>query len=212
MKYQILNNGLKIPIVGFGTARLQGRECFKVLNNALECGYRLIDTAQMYKNHKDIAKVLKESQIPRKELFIESKISQNLSYLQAKDMIYKILDELDLEYLDLLLIHEPYENSLQIYDAMQEAFENKLIKSLGVSNFNENLLFDFIQKVTIKPVINQCETHLLYQQKSLHKALQKHDIFLQSWGPFIENKNKILIILFYCVWLKNIQKLLRKLF
>ncbi|HEF9496072.1 TPA: aldo/keto reductase [Campylobacter coli] len=191
MKYQILNNGLKIPIVGFGTARLQGRECFKVLNNALECGYRLIDTAQMYKNHKDIAKVLKESQIPRKELFIESKISQNLSYLQAKDMIYKILDELDLEYLDLLLIHEPYENSLQIYDAMQEAFENKLIKSLGVSNFNENLLFDFIQKVTIKPVINQCETHLLYQQKSLHKALQKHDIFLQSWGPFIANKNKI---------------------
>ncbi|EAL5981485.1 aldo/keto reductase, partial [Campylobacter coli] len=144
MKYQILNNGLKIPIMGFGTARLQERECFNVLNNALECGYRLIDTAQMYKNHKDIAKVLKESQIPRKELFIESKISQNLSYLQAKDMIYKILDELGLEYLDLLLIHEPYENSLQIYDAMQEAFENKLIKSLGVSNFNENLLFDFI--------------------------------------------------------------------
>lgn len=191
MKYQILNNGLKIPIMGFGTARLKGRECFNVLNNALECGYRLIDTAQMYKNHKDIAKVLKESQIPRKELFIESKISQNLSYLQAKDMIYKILDELGLEYLDLLLIHEPYENSLQIYDTMQEAFENKLIKSLGVSNFNENLLFDFIQKVTIKPVINQCETHLLYQQKSLHKALQKHDIFLQSWSPFIANKNKI---------------------
>ncbi|GAB0173039.1 aldo/keto reductase [Helicobacter trogontum] len=191
MKYQILNNGLKIPIIGFGTARLQGRECFKTLSNALECGYRLIDSAQMYKNHKDIAKALKESKIPRDELFIESKISQNLNYLQTKDQILRILEELDLEYLDLLLIHEPYKNSLYMYDAMQEAFENKLIKSLGVSNFNENFLLEFMQKVVIKPVLNQCETHLLYQQKSLHKALQKHDILLQSWSPFIANKNEI---------------------
>ncbi|MBC5861775.1 aldo/keto reductase, partial [Campylobacter jejuni] len=128
----------------------------------------------------------------RNELFIQSKISQNFDYLKAKDQIYKILDELDLEYLDLLLIHEPYENSLQIYDAMQEAYENKLIKSLGVSNCNENFLFCFMQKTTIKPVLNQCETHLLYQHKPLHKILQKHNIFLQSWSPFIANKNEIL--------------------
>ncbi|TLD82556.1 aldo/keto reductase, partial [Helicobacter trogontum] len=104
MKYQILNNGLKIPIIGFGTARLQGRECNEALSNALECGYRLIDSAQMYKNHKDIAKTLRESKIPRDELFIESKISQNLNYLQTKDQILRSLEELDLEYLDLLLI------------------------------------------------------------------------------------------------------------
>ncbi|EAH5435514.1 aldo/keto reductase [Campylobacter jejuni] len=192
MEYKTLNNGLKIPVLGFGTARMQGEKCYQALSKALECGYRLVDTAQMYQNHKSIAKALRANKIPRNELFIVSKISQNFTFSQTKDQIYRILDELDLKYLDSLLIHEPYKNSLQMYEAMQEAYENKLLKSLGVSNFNENLLFDFMKKVMIKPVLNQCETHLLYQQKSLHKTLQKHNIFLQSWSPFIANKNEIL--------------------
>lgn len=192
MEHKILNNGVKIPIIGFGTARLQDEECYKALNMALECGYRLIDTAQMYQNHKAIAKALKSSQIPRNELFIESKISQNFDYLQTKDQIYKILDELNLEYLDLLLIHEPYKNSYKIYEAMQEALEYKILRSLGVSNFNEALFIEFIQKVEIKPALNQCETHLFYQQKSLQKTLQKYGVFLQSWSPFMANKTEIL--------------------
>lgn len=192
MEYKLLNNGIKIPVLGFGTARMQGEECYKSVSEALECGYRLIDTAQMYENHRDIARALQTSQIPREELFVMSKISHNFNFLQTKEQIYRILEELSLGYLDLLLIHEPYSNSLEIYEAMQEAYESGLVKSLGVSNFNEKFLFKFMQKVAIKPVLNQCETHLLYQQKSLRIMLLKHDIFLQSWSPFIANQNGIL--------------------
>lgn len=187
MQMITLNNGVKMPVFGLGTYNLRTNECERAIKNALECGYRLFDTAQMYNNQKEIGNAIK--QMPRKDLFLETKISQNVSFSVAKEMINRALDELQTDYIDLLLIHSNYANSKEIYKAMEEAYKQGLIKALGISNFNARAYSDFIKEVEIMPTINQCQTHLFYQQKPLRSVMK--ETILQSWSPFIGGRKKI---------------------
>lgn len=187
MQMMTLNNGVKMPALGLGTYALRGKECERAIKDALECGYRLFDTAQMYANQREIGNAIK--QMPRKELFLETKISQNASFSEAKNIIHRALDELQTDYLDLLLIHDNYSRSQEIYEAMQEAYKQGLIKALGISNFNANAYALFIKEVEIMPTINQCQTHLFYQQKALRAAMK--ETILQSWSPFIAGRKEV---------------------
>lgn len=187
MQKMTLNNGVKMPTLGLGTYNLRGSECERAVKDALECGYRLFDTAQMYGNQKEIGNTIK--QMPRKELFLETKISQNASFFETKELINRALDELQTDYIDLLLIHSNYSKSQEIYKAMEEAHKQGLIKALGISNFNANAYRVFIKAVEITPTINQCQMHLFYQQKPL-KSVMKETI-LQSWSPFISGRKEV---------------------
>lgn len=187
MQTMTLNNGVKMPALGLGTYNLRGNECERAIKDALECGYRLFDTAQMYGNQKEIGNAIK--QMPRKELFLETKISQNASFSEAKEVINKALDELQTDYIDLLLIHSNYSNSKEIYKAMEEAYKQGLIKALGISNFNARAYSEFIKEVEIMPTINQCQTHLFYQQKPLREVMK--ETILQSWSPFIGGRKEV---------------------
>lgn len=187
MQTMTLNNGVKMPALGLGTYNLRGSECERAIKDALECGYRLFDTAQMYGNQKEIGNAIK--QMPRKELFLETKISQNASFSEAKEVINRALDELQTDYIDLLLIHSNYSNSKEIYKAMEEAYKQGLIKALGISNFNARAYSEFIKEVEIMPTINQCQTHLFYQQKPLREVMK--ETILQSWSPFIGGRKEV---------------------
>jgi len=191
MEYITLNNNVKMPILGFGTARLEGKECEESVLNALELGYRLIDTAQMYKNEADVGNAIKKSGIPRNELFITTKICRpNTSYEATKSAIEFSLKELQLDYIDLLLIHEPYKESKEMYRAMKEAYDKGLLKAIGISNFNTNLYSEFIHDCGIIPAVNQVEQHVFFQQNEFNKLLTLHGTHMQAWSPFAKGKNE----------------------
>ena len=190
MKHITLNNGIKMPIIGFGTWPLKGEGCERAVIDALEVGYRLIDTAQMYKNEKEVGNAIKKSKIPREEIFITTKIcSPNTTYNKTKEAINKSLKELQLEYIDLMLIHEPYGSSLEMYKAMELAYKEGIIKALGISSFTPKVYLEFIKTCEIMPAINQCETHIYYQQRALLEAMKPYGTILESWSPFIAGKS-----------------------
>lgn len=193
-----LNNGLEMPAFGLGTYGLRGNECERAIKEALECGYRLFDTAQMYNNQREIGNAVKH--MPRKEFFIETKISQNANFSQAKEIIYRALDELQTDHIDLLLIHSNYSNSKEIYKAMEEVCKQGLIKALGISNFNAKAYDEFVKEVEIMPTINQCQTHVFYQQTALRAVME--ETILQSWSPFIAGKKEV----FENTLVKNLSK------
>ncbi len=188
MQYLTLNNGIKMPILGFGTYGIHSTKTFL---EALEVGYRLFDTAQMYGNEKEVGEACKEAMrngLSREELFITTKLSSNMSKAQAKQGIDSSLKALDLDYIDLFLIHEPYSQSKAMYEALEEAYKEGKIKSIGISNFTAKTYLDFIKTCNIAPAVNQCETHIFYQQKSLQEAMKPYGTILESWSPFISGK------------------------
>lgn len=190
MEYIKLNNGISMPVLGLGTWALHGKECEGCVSKALEYGYRLIDTAQMYGNEKEVGNAVKKSGIPRKEVFITTKLcTPCTSYSAAKSGIERSFENLGVDYIDLLLIHEPYSTSLEIYEAMTEGVKEGKIKSIGVSNFNKNFYLDFIKKCEIIPAVNQVECHVFYRQKDLHNTLEENGTHMQAWSPFACGKN-----------------------
>ena len=192
MEYLTLNNGIKMPIMGFGTWDLQGKECEQSVLEALGLGYRLIDTAQMYGNEREVGNALKKSGIPREELFITTKIYRpNNSYEGAKVAIDNSLKELQVDYIDLLLIHEPYHESQEMYRAMKKAYQCDRLRAIGISNFNEKLYENFIKTCGIIPAVNQVETHVFYQQKSLQEKMAAHGTCMEAWSPFAAGKKDI---------------------
>lgn len=192
METVTLNNGLKMPILGLGTWALKGQECERVIEEALELGYRLIDTAHMYSNEKEIGNVLGQTNIPRSELFICTKMHSPFnSYEKAKRAIDLSLKNLQVDYIDLYLIHEVYSNSVDMYKALEEAYESGKVKAIGVSNFKKGTYESFIKKVKIKPMINQMETHVYFQQKELHQTLKYNDCILEAWAPFTRGEKDL---------------------
>lgn len=177
-----------MPLLGLGTYNLRGKECEKVLDLAFELGYRLIDSAQMYENEKQIGfslhRALKAG-IKREELFITTKLSHSMSYEQTLKSIEDSLDKLGLDYVDLLLIHSPYSQALQMYKAMEDCYKQGKIKALGLSNFNAKLLLKFISCVKIPPVLNQIQTHIFFQRLEFLELLKQKGIIMQAWSPFI---------------------------
>lgn len=188
----ILSNKIKMPILGFGTYRITNeKECIESIKIAIKNKIRLIDTADMYRNHKYIAKALKELKINRKEIFITSKVWEH-EYPISKENVLKyinrILKELELEYIDLILVHSPFASSLMLWEALEEAYNNKKIRAIGVSNFTVKQLEDFNKRVKIKPMVNQIQLHPYLPREDVVKYCQKNNITITSWQTIDEGK------------------------
>lgn len=190
MKYVTLNNGVKMPILGYGVYQVEPDECERCVSDAVEAGYRLIDTAQAYCNEEGVGRAVKKSGIKRDEFFIVTKVwVSNAGYENAKKSIETSLSKLQTDYIDLLLIHQPFNDYYGTYRAMEEYYEKGLLKSIGVSNFYPDRFMDFSNFVKVKPMVNQMETHIFNQQKKLHEILKENKCQLMSWGPFAEGRN-----------------------
>ena len=186
-----LNNGVEMPILGFGVYQIPDHnECERVVSEALEVGYRLIDTAQAYFNEEAVGSAIKNSGIDRKEIFLVSKIwVSNGGYEKAKASIDESLKKLQTDYLDLMLIHQPFNDYYGTYRAMAEAYKAGKLRAIGVSNFYPDRFLDLSHFVEIQPMINQVETHVFQQQKRAKEIMKEHNTQIMSWGPFAEGKN-----------------------
>lgn len=187
-----LNNGAKMPLVGFGTWRIRGSECQKSVENAISVGYRLIDTAQMYGNESEVGNALKTSGVARNELFITTKLSSNMTHNESLKAIDSSLKKLRLDSIDLMLIHKPYAQYKDMYKAMIKAHKEGKIKSLGISNFTPNRYKELLETCEIIPAINQMEAHLFNQQRELRDLMQKHGTILEAWSPFAKGSKMLL--------------------
>jgi len=188
-----LNNGVAMPLLGFGVFQVTDLdECERSVLDAIETGYRLLDTASSYGNEAAVGKAIQKSGVARDELFITTKLwVQDASYDGAKQAFERSLDKLQLEYLDLYLIHQPYGDVYGAWRAMQELYQAGRIKAIGVSNFHPDRVMDFIVHNEIAPAVNQIETHPFHQQIETQKFLQENNVQIESWGPFAEGKNNI---------------------
>ncbi|WP_181882298.1 aldo/keto reductase [Helicobacter didelphidarum] len=188
-----LNNGIQMPFIGLGTYELRGKSCIKAMQDALKVGYRLFDTAQMYENEKEVGiginTGLKTQNISRKDIFVTTKLSNDMDYKETKKQIDIRLKNLNLEYIDLLLLHREFDNSEAMWKAMQEAYKMGKIKSLGLSNFSQEKFLSFIKSCEIQPVLNQLETHVFFQRNKYQKILNENHVVLQAWSPFSKGKN-----------------------
>ena len=183
--YEIkLNSNNKIPLVGFGTWELSGSVCERCVLEALDVGYRLIDTAKMYGNEREVGVAINKSGIKREDIFLTTKLnSSNNSYDRAKRGIEQSLNELRVNYIDLILIHEPYSNSYDMYRAMIEAQKEGKVRAVGISNFSERLYREFISNCEIIPAINQVEAHIFYQKQKFQNLMQSNGTSLMTWSP-----------------------------
>lgn len=181
-----------MPIVGLGTWDIRSQRGEKVISAALELGYRLIDTAQMYENEDIVGKAVRESKIAREDIFITSKLYHvSNSYKKTKIDIERSLKNLNCDYIDLVLIHEPYAESLEMYRALREACSAGLIRAIGISNFNAEKYLKFIENCEVLPAVNQVESHVYFPQLSLRDLLLQHGTQMQSWGSFTEGRADI---------------------
>lgn len=182
-----------MPILGYGVYQIPDfEECERCVLDALEVGYRSIDTAQAYGNEEALGNAIKKSSIPREELFITTKVwISNAGYEKAKASIEESLKKLQLDYLDLVLVHQPFGDYYGTYHAMEELYKDGKIKAIGVSNFYPDRYIDLYNFVEIKPAINQIETHVFNQQKKPQEILKKYGTQIESWGPFAEGKNDL---------------------
>lgn len=186
-----LNNGVEMPVLGFGVYQVPDHnECERVVTEALDVGYRLIDTAQAYFNEEAVGNAIKKSGVDRKDIFLVTKVwVSNGGYEKAKASIDESLRKLQTDYLDLILIHQPFNDYYGTYRAMEEAYKNGKTRAIGVSNFYPDRFVDLSHFCEIQPMINQVETHVFQQQKAAKEIMKKHNTQIMSWGPFAEGKN-----------------------
>lgn len=188
-----LNNNVEMPILGFGVYRVEDyEECKKAVLNAIETGYRLIDTAASYKNEKAVGDAIKESGINRKELFITTKLwIQKNGYEDTKKAFNNSLEKLQLDYLDLYLIHQPFGDYYGEWRCMEELYKNGKIKAIGVCNFFADRLVDLIMHNEIVPAVNQVEVNPFYQKNDYQTIMNEYNVQMQSWAPFAEGRNNM---------------------
>ncbi|MFO0788157.1 MAG: aldo/keto reductase [Pirellulales bacterium] len=193
MQSVTLNNGLAMPILGFGVFQMTDlAECERSVLDAIQIGYRLIDTAASYGNEEAVGKALKRSDVPREELFITTKLwLADAGYEKTKAAFERSLKRLALDYLDLYLIHQPYGDVYGAWRAMEDLYKEGRIKAIGVSNFHPDRVMDFIVHHEVVPAVNQIETHPFHQQIETQKFLTENNIQIESWGPIAEGKNNI---------------------
>ena len=191
MQMVCLNNGVQMPLEGFGVFQVpDAAECEQAVSDALEVGYRLIDTAAAYMNEEAVGNAIRTSGIPRKDLFITTKLwIQDADYESAKKAFETSLNKLGLEYLDLYLIHQPFHDYYGAWRAMEELYKEGRIRAIGVSNFYPDRLVDLCMNAEIIPAVNQVECHPFFQQKDALKVMKEYDVQLEAWGPFSEGKN-----------------------
>lgn len=191
MKYITLNNGLKMPAAGFGVFQIPDKEeCIRVVLDAIDAGYRLIDTAQSYGNEEAVGEAIKKSPVPREELFITTKVwISNGGYDKAKASIEQSLKKMQLDYLDLVLIHQPLNDYYGTYRAMTDLYKEGKIKAIGVSNFYPDRLVDLALFSEVKPAVNQVEVNPFHQQIEAQVYNEKYGVQMEAWAPFAEGRN-----------------------
>jgi len=193
MEKIVLNNGVAMPILGFGVFQIDDlAECERSVHDALDVGYRLIDTAASYGNEAAVGSAIKRSGVPRNELFVTTKLwIADTGYEKTKRAFDRSMKRLQLDYLDLYLIHQPYGDVFGSWRAMEELYREGVIKAIGVSNFHPDRVMDFIVHNEVLPAVDQIETHPFHQQATTQKFLTENNIQIESWGPFAEGKNNI---------------------
>jgi 2,5-diketo-D-gluconate reductase A len=193
MEFVTLNNGVKMPILGFGVYQIQDpEECERCVLDAISVGYRSIDTAQVYQNEEAVGLAIKKSGVPREEFFITTKVwISNAGYDKAKVSIQTSMDKLQLDYLDLVLIHQPFNDYYGTYRAMEELYKEGKIRAIGISNFYPDRYVDLVEFSEVVPAVNQVETHVFNQQAAAHELMKKYNTQIESWGPFAEGKNNL---------------------
>ncbi len=193
MEYTVLNNGVRMPLEGFGVFQVSDlAQCEQAVIDAIASGYRLIDTAAAYMNEEAVGAAIRKSNVPREELFITTKLwVQDATYEGAKQAIDTSLAKLGLDYLDLYLIHQPMKDYLGAYRAMEEAYREGKLRAIGVCNFYPNRLCDFCESVEIIPAVNQVELHPFFQQEDALQLMHEYGVQPQAWGPFAEGKHGI---------------------
>lgn len=193
MQKIVLNNGLEMPILGFGVYQVtDAKECERIVLDAIYTGYRLIDTAAAYVNEEAVGKAIKKSGVVREELFVTTKLwIQDAGYERTKKAFEKSLNRLQLDYLDLYLIHQPFGDVYGSWRAMEELYRDGRIRAIGVSNFQPDRLMDLMLHNEVIPAVNQIETHPFCQQIESAKFLQENKVQIESWGPFAEGRNNL---------------------
>ena len=186
-----LNNGVEMPILGFGVYQVPDhKECEKAVLEALNTGYRLLDTAQAYFNEEAVGSAIKKSGIGRKDIFLVTKIwISNAGYEKAKKSIEESLNKLQTDYVDLLLIHQPFNDYYGTYRAMEEAYKAGKTRAIGMSNFYPDRFIDLSHFCEVQPAVNQVETHVFQQQKVAREIMKKYHTQIMSWGPFAKGRN-----------------------
>ena len=193
-----LNNGLKMPLEGFGVYQITDlAQCKQSILDALSAGYRLIDTAQAYGNESAVGRAIKESPVDRKNIFLTTKVnpvnynSEKNSYDKTKTSVLESLRKLQTDYIDLILLHDPFGNYYSAYRALEDLYQKGTIKAIGISNFYTDKYIDFANTVKVNPAVNQVETHVFHQRKTLRKYLKKYHTQIEAWSPLASSKNKI---------------------
>lgn len=190
MEYVTLNNGVKMPKLGYGVYQTPPEDTEKCVSEAIETGYRSIDTAQAYGNEEGVGNAVAKSGLPREDFFITTKVwITNTGYERAKTSIQESLQKLQTDYVDLLLIHQPFGDYYGTYRAMEEAYKDGKVRAIGVSNFYPDRYLDLQHFAEIKPAVNQVETHVFQQQQTVREYMKKYGTQIMSWGPFAEGRN-----------------------
>ncbi|MDE7385971.1 MAG: aldo/keto reductase [Muribaculaceae bacterium] len=187
-----LSNGVEMPQIGYGVYQEDPAECERCVNDALKVGYRMIDTAQAYHNEEGVGAAVAKSGIPREELFIVSKVwISNYGYEKTKASIEESLHKLRTDYIDLMLLHQPFCDRYGAYRALEEAYKDGKLRAIGVSNFYPDHLIDLANNVEIPPMVNQVETHVFDQQVEAQKYMDELGCRIMSWGPLAEGRNNL---------------------
>lgn len=190
MEHIKLSNGVMMPQLGYGVYQVTPEECERCVSDALSVGYRMIDTAQAYHNEEGVGNAVKKSGIARNEVFIVSKVwISNYGYEKAKASIDESLRKLQTEYIDLMLLHQPFCDRYGAYRALEEAYREGKLRAIGVSNFYPDHLIDLASNVEVKPMVNQVETHVFDQQVEAKKYMDELNCRIMSWGPLAEGRN-----------------------
>lgn len=192
MDYVTLANGVKMPQLGYGVYQVTKEECERCVLDALDVGYRAIDTAQSYFNEAEVGEAVAESGIDRKEIFLTTKVwIEHYGYEQAKESVLQSMEKLKTDYIDLVLLHQPFADYYGAYRALEDLYEEGKLRAIGVSNFYPDRLVDIASFASIKPMVNQIETHPLNQQIEAHEWLKKYGVIHEAWAPFGEGRGNM---------------------
>ena len=192
MEHRILNNGVEMPVLGFGVYQVEETVCEQCVCDAIAAGYRSIDTASAYLNERAVGRAIRRSGVPREELFITTKLwVQDAGYESTKRALAKSLERLQLDYLDLYLIHQPFGDVYGSWRAMEELYREGAVRASGVSNFQPDRLVDLILHNEVVPAVNQVETHPFCQQTEAAAVMASEGVQIESWAPFAEGRNNL---------------------
>lgn len=189
MKYVKLNNGVEMPMLGYGVYQVSREECERCVLDALQVGYRLIDTAQSYFNEKEVGNAIQKSGIPREEIFLTTKVwIEHYGYDACRASVLESMQKLQVDYLDLCLLHQPFADYFGAYRALEDLYEEGKIRTIGISNFYADRMVDMASFVKIRPAVNQIEIHPHHQQKEAKMWHEKYGVQMEAWAPFGEGR------------------------